>query len=269
MSAPIRVLDSGPMSARHNIAVTAALAELHRAGKIPDTVRFARYPRAVLLGADDSFAGAYRVKACVADSVEIVRRTSGDRTIYVSPGVLAWSVVAECYRFGARLAEIGEQVCSAVAAGLARFGLPAGFRPRDDVAIDGRSVCAANGAIEGTTVVFEGAVLIDLDAAELEAVARLAGTGEDDTDRPVPAARVTTISAFLGRVPSDSEIKGLLVAGLSHCWRCELVPDALTPAEMALADRLFDAGVGRPRLASQAPHGRAGRPGTAPGTPAP
>ena len=246
-SADMRVLDTGPMSARRNLALTAAMAELHRAGQIPNTVRFCRYPRAVLLGRDDGFAGVYRVKACLPGSVEIARRAIGDGTVYVGPGVLAWSVVAERYRFGAHLSEIAECICSAIAAGLARSGLPARFRPRGEVEIDGRTVCAASGAIEGSTVVFEGAMLVDLDSHELEAVARLSGPLDDDAGQPDAAARVTTVSAWLGRVPADGEIGSLLVAGLSHGWRCALVPGTLTPAEAQLADRLFAAGVGRPK----------------------
>src|SRR5262249_48669306 len=244
MSVPIRVVDSEPMSARRNIAVTAALAELHRAGQIPDTVRFCRYPRAVLLGRDESFAGVYRVKGCLADPLEIARRTSGDDTIYVSPGVLGWSVIAERYRFGAHLAEVGLRICTAIAAGLARSGLPARFRPRADIEVDGRRVCAAGGTVDGPAAGFEGALLLALAPSELEAVACLSDTVVGDADRPRAAARVTTVSQWLGRVPSDSEIESLLIAGLSHSWRCPLAPDALTPAETQLAERLFAEGVG-------------------------
>jgi len=254
--ADMRVLDTVAMSARRNIALTAALAALHRAGQTPDTLRFCRYPRAVLLGHDDSFAGVYRVKACVPGRIEIARRAIGDGTVYVGPGVLVWSIVAERYRFGAHLSEIAERICSAVAAGLARSGLAARFRPRGDVEIDGRTVCRASGAIDGATVVFEGTLLVDLDPRERDAVARLAGPLHDDVNPPDAAARVTTVSAWLGRVPADGEIEGLLLAGLAHGWRCALAPGTLTPAEAQFADRLFADGVGRPMHPRAAPRTR-------------
>jgi len=240
----MRILDTGPMSARHNIAMTAALAELHRAEQIPDTLRFWRYPRALLLGRHDTFAPAYKVKACLPGSMEVARRTTAEHAAYVSPGVLAWCVVADSYRFGARLSEIRERICSAIASGLARFGLPARFRPRDEIEIAGRRVCAAGGAIDGFTAVFEGAVLVDLDASELQAEAGLPNA---------PNSGVTTVAEWLGRVPADDEIKSLLVAGLSHCWHRPLLQAPLTRAEAQLADRLFDQGVGRARRARAAP----------------
>ncbi len=46
----LRIIDTGVKPSRWNIAVTAALLELHRIGATPDTVRFHRYPRSVLIG---------------------------------------------------------------------------------------------------------------------------------------------------------------------------------------------------------------------------
>jgi len=97
--------------------------------------------------------------------------------------------------------------------------------------------------------VFEGTVLIELDVCELEAMTRLLGGVRSHADQPNAAAGVTTISEWLGRVPSDSEIMDLLVAGLSHSWCCPLAPDPLTAAEVRLASRLFNEGIGRPKLA--------------------
>ena len=239
MSDPMRLLDTGPMSARRNIALTAALVELHRAGQIPDTLRLSHYPRAVLVGRDQTLAEVYKVRACVDARVEMARRTICGSAVYASPGVLVWEIVADGYRFGESLPKLGERICAGMAAGLARFGLPARLRPLDEVEIGGRTICAASGEIDGPSAVFQGTVLIDLDASEVEAIARLS-----------PSTRAAALSDWLGRVPSAEELKGLLVAGLSHCWRREFVPDAPSRAEMMLADRLLSEGVGSPRLAT-------------------
>ncbi len=42
MSAALRLVDTGLGDARWNVALTAALAELHGAGRIPDTLRSRR-----------------------------------------------------------------------------------------------------------------------------------------------------------------------------------------------------------------------------------
>ena len=43
MSEPMRLLGTGLLPARHNVAITVALAELHTAGQSPDTLRLCRY----------------------------------------------------------------------------------------------------------------------------------------------------------------------------------------------------------------------------------
>jgi len=241
MSDPMRLLDTGPMSARRNIALTAALVELHRAAQIPDTLRLSHYPRAVLVGRDQSLADVYKVRACVDARVEMARRTICGGAVYASPGILVWEVVADGYRFGESLPKVGGCICAGIAAGLARFGLPVRVRPPGGVEIDGRRICAASGEAEGSSAVFQGTVLVDLDCSEMEAVARLSSS-----------IRATTLSEWLGRVPTAEELKGLLVAGLSDSWRREFVPDEPTRAETMLADRLLSESVGSPRLATAA-----------------
>lgn len=138
MSSSMRLLDIGVMSARRNIAATAARAELHRCGQSHDTMRLCMSTLSVLVGCHQRLADAVRVKACRRFRIEIARRMTGGCAVYMSPDVLAWDLVAERYRFGRRLGEVSERISSGIAGGLARFGLPARFRSLNDVEIDGR-----------------------------------------------------------------------------------------------------------------------------------
>src|SRR5262245_64700822 len=135
MSAPMRVLDTGLMSARRNIAITAALDELHRAGQIPDTLRFSSYPAAVLVGRDQRPADVVRLKACRRRRIEVARRITGGGALYAGAGVLTRDLVAERQRFAGRPGDVREHICSGLAAGLARFGLAGRCRPLGDVAM--------------------------------------------------------------------------------------------------------------------------------------
>jgi lipoate---protein ligase len=253
MSAPMRLLDTGLRSARRNVAITTALTELHRAGQTPDTLRLYTCPSSVLVGRHQRLTDAVRVKTCRRSHVEIARRVTDGGAVYMSPGVLAWEVVAEPHRFGVRLAEIGERICSAVAAGLARFGLPARFRPLGDVEIDGRVIAQSSGVIEGPTVVFQGTVLVEVEREKMLAVLRQTPAARDKQIQDRFLQRITSLSEWLGRVPSMHELQGLLVAGLAHGWRCELWPGRLTPAEIHLVDRLLAQGIGTDGYAHIAP----------------
>jgi lipoate-protein ligase A len=228
----LRLIDTGFMSARRNIALTAAMAELHCAGQIPDTLRLHLYPRSVLVGRTQGLAEAVNLGACRRMGVEIARRITGGASFYMSPGVLAWELIAERHRFGQRPGEISERVCAGVAAALARFGLPAQFRPPGGIEIDGREVSASSAALHGPSVVIQGTVLVDVDFAELSATLRPA------------APRVTTLSEWLGRVPAMDELRGLLGAAIADSWRRDVCTGTATAAELGLAHRLFDDSIG-------------------------
>src|SRR5215471_19250569 len=103
MSTALRVVDTGLMPARVNIALTAALAELHRAGQCPDTLRFHLYPPSVLIGRNQALERVVNPSYCRRNSIEIARRITGGGAVFMSPGVLAWDIVAERRRFGASL----------------------------------------------------------------------------------------------------------------------------------------------------------------------
>lgn len=250
MTAPMRLVDTGLRSARRNVAITAAMAELHRVGQIPDTLRLCLYPRSVLVGCRQAADHAVHLKRCRRSRIEVARRVTDGGAVYLSGGVLAWDVVAERYRFGVRTSDVCERICCGIAAGLVRFGLPARFRPPGDVEIDGRTISATSGMIDGPTIVFQGTVLIDLAVAEMAAVLRSPAAPRRRDATADLARRVTSLSEWLGRVPSVNELRGLLVAGVSHHWGCDLYYDAAGHDEVELAERLLDEGVGTDAFAA-------------------
>ena len=50
MSKPFRVIDTGIRDGREQIAFDQALIDLHKAGEIPDTMRFLQFPPTALIG---------------------------------------------------------------------------------------------------------------------------------------------------------------------------------------------------------------------------
>jgi len=240
MSTIMRFIHTGPLSARRNMAITVALTELHRAGQIPDTLRFYRCPPSVLVGRDQRLADAVHVKACLRQHIEITRRATGGGAVYMDHDTLAWEVIAERHRFGERLGDIGERIRSGIAAGLSRFGLPARVRPPNEVAVDGRRISESNGCVDGPTALFQGMVRVDVDLAAMAAFLRRSAHHRHGNISACPAPRVTSIAEWLGRKPSPDELKGCLLAGIAHQWNCSFVRAAPTQLEGVLADRWFD-----------------------------
>ena len=238
MTRMLRVADTGVRPSRWNISMTAALAEMHRVGRIPDTIRFHRYPRSVLVGRQQSLAQEVDVVRCRQGGVEIARRVTGGGAVYMSPGILAWDVVAGRDRFGSTLAEVSSGISAIVAGGLCRLGVRAMTARPGDIEIGGQKVSGSGGAFEGRTIILQGSLLIDFDREEMASVLKARARGL------APAARVASLADFLGRVPSIEEIKAAIMAELPGTWRASIVDGVLRSEELAIAEKLFAEEIG-------------------------
>ena len=86
MGKPFRVIDTGVLEGRLNIAIGQAIVEAHRAGSVPDTLRFLRFPPTALVGrhqalgtlsvgAEDSLGAA--VLMVMSEDMDVVGNQGG------------------------------------------------------------------------------------------------------------------------------------------------------------------------------------------------
>lgn len=241
MNPALRVIDTGERSARWNIAMTAALAELHHKGEIGDTLRLHRYPRSVLIGRNQSLAEAVDLAQCEAYGVEVARRVTGGGAVYMTPGALAWDLVMARKDFQGDLARASEMIGAGIAAGLMRLGLPARYRAQNEVEIGGRKICGLSGSFDGGTLVCQGTILIDVKFDDMARFLRL----------PLPQTQrnlhdhLTTVTERLGRAPAHREIERALAAGLSEMLGRTLSWQEPGGDELRLADEWHRSEFGR------------------------
>jgi lipoate---protein ligase len=228
MTAGIRWLDTGLGSARWNIALTAALAELHRAGDIDDSIRFYRYQPSVLIGRHQSVETEVRIDRCRQLNVEIARRMTGGGAVYMDRGVLAWDVVACRGRLAKGIHDASAVLCAGIARGLEPLGMKAVFRPPGDVLVEGRKLCGSSGYADGETLVCQGTILIDVDFARMASL----------LEAPV-AGQVTSIKAITGSCPPLGAVEAAIGEGLSAVLGWHFQPAEPSAMEQALADRLW------------------------------
>lgn len=238
MSTPLRVLDTGLKPARWNIAMSAALAQLHCAGAISDTLRFHRYPRSVLLGSNGDLQREVRVERCQSKKIEIARRIDGGGTAYMSPGRLAWDLIIERRQYAPRLGE-AEFVGVTIAAGLARLGLPARFKPPNEIIIDGRKISGFTAAFDGSSLLVRGTVLIEFDPYETSGVLKAPSGAGKKYEKPM-----ASVSEFFGRVPPVEEIEAVLIPQLADGLRRAPTAGILGADETTLAERLLAEKIG-------------------------
>jgi lipoate---protein ligase len=238
----LRVIDTGLRPPRWNIAMTAALAELHGAGEIPDTLRFQRFEPCVLVGRNQDIRREVRLDRCRQKGVALARRLTGGGAVYMDAGILSWEIVAGCRRFGADLAEAAEKICTAVADGLARFGVPARFSPPNAIEAQGRKISGASGYFEGATLVYEGTVLVDFDLRDMAEVLYLPDAKGNDA--VLLAHRVTSMAAILGRAPAIDEIQRALAISICNCLHSSIKNEIVSTRELVLTEGLSAAKFG-------------------------
>ncbi len=241
-----RVIDTGVRDGRRQIAFDQALIDLHRAGTSPDTIRFLRFPRTVLIGRHQALSREIRLEHCRREGIGIVRRITGGGALYFDEGQLGWEIVFDRATLGIHsLPELARAICEAAAAGLSRLGVDARYRPRNDIEVDGRKISGTGGFFDGNTLFYQGTVLVDMDAAEmLKALnvpeAKLAKRALDSA-----AQRVVTLKELLGTAPPVSEVQEALLAGFAE--RLAHRPDSRARSrtdEEALATRYHDEEIG-------------------------
>jgi lipoate---protein ligase len=244
LSRPIRVIDTGLRPARWNIAFDQALIDLHRDDRIPDSIRFLRFPRSALVGRHQALARELHLDWCEANGIEVARRITGGGAIWFEPAHLGWELVLPRAALGQSLDTAAERICQAAAAGLRRLGLDAAFRPRNDIEVGGRKISGTGGFFDGRTLFYQGTVLCDLDPEAMTAALALPVGKLGRRGLAALADRITTVRRELGDVPDLASLQHALVAGLAEGLDLEPGPGAVTPIETELADLLLREEIG-------------------------
>ena len=243
---PFRVIDTGVRDGRRQIAFDEALIELHKAGRIPDTVRFMRFPPTALVGRHQAIHHEIKLEHVRANGIGLVRRITGGGAIYLDPGQVGWEIVLSRRRVPMpSLADYAQAICSGVAEGLSKaFGIDARFRPRNDIEVEGQKLSGAGGFFDGDTLIYQGTVLIDVDPAAMLACLNVPRARVEMRDLDRAETRVTTLKALLGAAPSVEAVHTAVLAGLSEKLDLTLVSEPPTREEEALAHERHDTEIG-------------------------
>ncbi len=242
----LRILDTGVLEGRLNIAIGQAIIERHQAGDTPDTLRFLRFPPTALVGRHQALGQEIDLDYCRANGIGTARRITGGGAIFMEPGLLGWELAVNRGSLGVRsLPELTRRICEAAADGISNLGVDARFRPRNDIEVGGRKISGTGGFFDGDTLFFQGTVLVDMDPADMVAalkvpVAKLHKRELDSAER-----RVVTLRELLGeQTPSMAALQEALSDAFCGHFGMTPQPDVLSGAEDALARELLEEEIG-------------------------
>lgn len=245
MAKVFRVIDTGVRDGRRQIAFDQAMIEARKSGKIPDTIRFLRFPPTALIGRHQALSREIRLDYCRGRGIGVARRITGGGAIYFDEGQLGWELVFDRTSLGfPSLAELARELCEAAATGLSRLGVTAKYRPRNDIEVEGRKISGTGGFFDEETLFYQGTVLVDLNPADMTAALNVPQAKLAKRALESAAQRIVTLKELLGAAPSISAVQDALLAGFAERLGIEPVRGAITGEEETLAARLHDEEIG-------------------------
>lgn len=242
----LRVLDSGVLEGRLNIAIGQAIVEARQAGRVPDTLRFLRFPPTALVGRHQALGQEIDLDYCAANGIGVARRITGGGAIFMEPGLLGWELAFDRSSLAiSSLPEVTRQVCEAAAVGISSLGVEARFRPRNDIEVNGRKISGTGGFFDGDTLFFQGTVLVEMDPGVMMAAlrvprAKLAKRNLDSVEQ-----RVVTLRELLGdATPELPAIQVALAGAFADRFGLRAETAQLSPEELERAQALHDEEIG-------------------------
>jgi lipoate-protein ligase A len=243
---PFRVIETGLRGGRENTALDQALIDARQQGKIPDTIRFIRFRPSALIGIHQLLSHEIKLDYCRSQGIEVGRRITGGGSLYLDEGQIGWELVFDRATFGPLdLAEVTRRICEAFALGLNKLGVPARYRPRNDLEVDGRKISGTGGFFDGSLIFYQGTLLIDFDPGKIAACLNVPAEKLAKRKLDSAAKRVITMREVLGeKLPELQTIYDGLLAGFAE--RLGIAPQwgAITPFEEELAARHYREEIG-------------------------
>lgn len=234
-----RIIDTGVREGRANIAFDAALIAERQADRVPDTIRFLRFPPTALIGRHQDLSREVNLDYCEKHGVGTVRRITGGGAIYLDEGQLGWELVFHRKSLGiAALPDLAREICNAAALGLNKLGVDARFRPRNDIEVDGRKISGTGGFFDGDVLIYQGTVLVDMNAQQMVSALHIPESKLAKRELDSAAQRIVTLHELLGDdMPNLETIKRALIDGFSDGLGISAESGEITGNEESLAQR--------------------------------
>lgn len=207
-----REIDTGLESAAWNVASDEVLLESVVETREPG-LRFLSFEPCVLVGYFQSVEQEIRTDYCEKKGIAVNRRITGGGSLYFDPSQVGWEIIAPHEFFKVTPAEFYELFGSSVAEGLRTLGIPAEYKPRNDIEVRGRKISGMGGVNFRDSFLFQGTLLVEDKIEEMLYSLRVPIEKLKPKEIDSVRERVTCVEHELGRIPSREEIKDAIRLG--------------------------------------------------------
>ncbi len=195
-------------------------------------------PHVALVGRYQVLDAEVNRAACQERGVGVGRRPTGGGAIIMGPGQLG---VAVCTRAPADLGprQLLRQYAGGIVAGLARLGVRASFRGKNDIEVAGRKLAGLGLYVDDRgALLFHASVLADLDVELMLQLLHIPGAKLEDKGVARVHERITTVSAETDRTLDGAALRAAVCDGFSAQLGITLRDSELDDAERDRAAEL-------------------------------
>ena len=229
-----------------NMAIDEAILKARVAEKVPNTLRFYRWqPSAVSIGKNQNPENEIYLEACKQLGVDVVRRISGGGAVYHDfEGELTYSVTAKTADFGTGdITTVYVKIYEAITDALRLLGVPADFNSGDakncpNLTVKGKKISGSSQTITRGIVLQHGTILRSVDLPKMFSLLKLKDLN-CTLAADIGKRKITSIQNELGHKIASDAIANALAQGFKAILKIQLEETALTPYEVALANKLF------------------------------
>lgn len=237
MSTIWRLVDTGQLPAAHNMALDKVILTARSRDWVGNTVRFLQFaPACALVGYHQSVEMEVEEEFCRRHGLEINRRITGGGNLFFDDSQLGWEIFARKDTPGMpeHLDDMYRLMCESAVAGLAKLGVKAKYRPKNDIEVDGRKICGSGGTEIGSAFMYQGTLLNDFDVDTMLGALKLPIKKLEDKQIKSFKQRVTCLREVLGYVPPMEKIKKAMAEGFAEVFGIGLQPTGLCDQELEL-----------------------------------
>lgn len=231
-----RLLDMGQVSAVRSQTIYHAVAEC--AGENdPPTLSILRPNQPyVSIGYHQEAGKEVDLKYCQAHNLPVIRRMVGGGAVLLDENQLFFHIIVPRKKLPAlglplRLAERYPLLARPAIAAYHKLGIPAAFRPINDIHVHGRKLGGTGAADIGEAFVFVGSMMLDFNHALMARVLRFSDEKMRDKVHKSMEEYVTSLKRETGDKPPLDTVREALLAGFREELQLEPEPGHLTPKE--------------------------------------
>ena len=234
-----QLVHDAPQMPLQHMALDQVLLEEVAAGRRAPTLRIWEWAApAVVIGIFQSLKNEVDAEAAGRYGIQVVRRISGGGAMFIEPGnTITYSIYApESLMAGMSFRDAYAYMDAFVLEALGELGIKAWYQPLNDITSEGGKIGGAAQARRGGAVLHHVTMAYDIDAAKMLQVLRIGREKLSDKGIQSAAKRVDPLHSQTG-LPRETIIDRMVD---TFRRRNGLSPSAVSPAELAAAERLIE-----------------------------